>query len=228
MPIAALYDVHGNVHALEAVLAEVERERADAIVFGGDIAAGPFPRETLALVRSLEAVCIRGNADRRNGEWGAHPWVWEQLGEEAGAWLEGLPDHAVLDGIFFCHATPRSDREVVTAATTDERLAEILAGVEQERVVAGHTHMQQDRRVDRRRFVNPGSVGRPYEDAPGAYWAVVGEEVDLRRTPYDLEAAAAAVRTSGHPRAAELADENVLTVPGRAEATAYFESLPRE
>jgi len=220
--IAALYDVHGNVHALKAVLAEVELEQIDAIVFGGDIAAGPFPKETIELVRSLDAVCIRGNADKRNGKWGADPWVWDQLGEEAGAWLEALPEHAVLGGVFFCHATPRSDREVVTPATTDERLAEILAGVEQELVVAGHTHMQQDRRVDHWRFVNPGSVGRPYEDATGAYWGIVGDEVNLRRTDYDLEAAAAATRTSGHPLAAELAEENVLRVPSREGAIAAF------
>jgi predicted phosphodiesterase len=223
--VAALYDVHGNVHALEAVLAEVERERVDAIVFGGDIAAGPFPAETLALVRSLDAVCLRGNAERRDFAWGAAEWVWDRLGPEAEAWLQALPEQAVLGGVLFCHATPRSDTEIVTPATPDERLAEMLAGVEQELIVAGHTHMQQERRVGRWRFVNAGSVGRPYEDAPGAYWAIVGEAVSFRRTDYDLEAAAAATRASGHPHADELAAENVLTVPGRAEATAYFESL---
>ena len=171
MQVAALYDVHGNLPALEAVLTEVDREHVDAIVFGGDIAAGPFPRETVDLVRSLDAVCIRGNADWRDGEWGAHQWVWDQLNEEAAEWLKTLPEQAVLDGIFFCHATPRSDIEIVTPATADESLLEMLAGVEETLVVAGHTHMQQHRRVDRWRFVNPGSVGRPYEDAPGAYWA---------------------------------------------------------
>ena len=222
MRIAALYDVHGNLPALEAVLAEADREHVDAIVFGGDIAAGPFPKQTLALVRSLDAVCIRGNADRQNGEWGAHPWVCDQLGEEGVAWLEALPESVVLDGTFFCHATPRSDKEIVTPATPDGRLREILGGVAQELVIAGHTHMQQDRRVDRWRFVNPGSVGRPYEDAPGAYWAIVGEEIELRRTEYDLEATAEAVRASGHPLAAELAEENVLHVPSREQAIAAF------
>jgi predicted phosphodiesterase len=223
MRAAALYDVHGNPHALQAVLAEVERERVDVIVFGGDIAAGPFPRETLELVRALDAVCILGNSDwRTKGKWRAHQWVWDQLGKDGSEWLKGLPEQAVLGGVFFCHATPRSDIEVVTPVTTDERLAEILAGVEQELVVAGHTHMQQDRRVDRWRFVNAGSVGRPYEDAPGAYWAIVGDQVDLRRTNYDLEAAATAVRASGHPRAAELADENILRVPSREEGIAAF------
>ncbi len=218
--VAALYDIHGNLPALEAVLAEVPDEAT--IVVGGDIAAGPFPKETLALVRSLDAVCIRGNADWRHDEWGAHQWVWDQLSEEAAEWLRELPDHAVLDGIFFCHATPRSDIEIVTPAATDEQLAETLAGVEQRLVVAGHTHMQQDRSVGGWRFINPGSVGRPYEDAPGAYWGIVGDSVELRRTEYDLEAAAAAVRASGHPLAGELAEENVLRVPSREEAIAAF------
>ncbi len=223
MRLAALYDVHGNLPALEAVLAEVEREGVDTIVFGGDIAAGPFPRQTVDLVRSLDAVSIRGNTDwRRGGEWGAHDWVWDQLGPEACDWLTALPTHSVLGFVFFCHATPRSDIEIVTPATTDDELARILDGVEEELVVAGHTHMQQDRLVDRWRFVNPGSVGRPYEDAPGAYWAIVGDVVELRRTDYDLAAAAAATRASGHPLADALAEENVLRVPSREDGIAAF------
>jgi predicted phosphodiesterase len=220
--IAALYDVHGNVHALEAVLAELERERPDAIVFGGDIASGAFPKETLALVRALEARCLRGNADRRYTETPEAAWVWAQLSDEEAAWLQGLPEQIELGGILFCHGTPRSDEEIVTPATTDGRLAEILTGVEQELVVAGHTHMQLDRRVGYWRFVNAGSVGMPYEDEPGAYWAIVGEEVELRRTDYDVEAAAAAIRTSGWPMAEEFAAENVLTVPSREDAIAVF------
>ena len=190
---------------------------------GGDIAAGPFPRQTVDLVRSLDAVSIRGNTDwRRGGEWGAHDWVWDQLGPEACDWLTALPTHSVLGFVFFCHATPRSDIEIVTPATTDDELARILDGVEEELVVAGHTHMQQDRLVDRWRFVNPGSVGRPYEDAPGAYWAIVGDVVELRRTDYDLAAAAAATRASGHPLADALAEENVLRVPSREAGIAAF------
>jgi predicted phosphodiesterase len=222
MRIAALYDVHGNVHALEAVLPEVERERVDAIVVGGDIAAGPFPSESLALVRSLDALCIRGNADRRYAGTPEAAWVWEQLAEEEAGWLEALPGHAVLGDALFCHATPRSDEEIVTPVATDERLAEILSGVEQPLVVAGHTHMQMDRHVGRLRFVNAGSVGMPYEDEPGAYWAIVGDEVELRRTLYDLEVAAAAIRGSGWPGAEAFADENVLTIPSREDAIAAF------
>jgi putative phosphoesterase len=224
MLVAALYDVHGNVHALQAVLAEIDQDRVDRIVLGGDIAAGPFPKETIELVRVLGAVCIRGNADRRNGPWGMHRWVWDQLGDDTGVWLESLPEHAVLDGMFFCHATPRSVTEIVTPATSDERLAEMLSGIAEDLVIAGHTHMQQDRRVDRWRFVNPGSVGRPYEAAPGAYWALVGDRVELRRTEYDLAAAAEATRRTSHPRATELA-EHLLRMPSRDDGLAFFSEL---
>jgi putative phosphoesterase len=222
MRVAALYDVHGNLPALEAVLADVEREAVDSIVFGGDIPPGPFPKETVALVRSLDAACVRGNGDRRNTETPDAAWVWEQLTEDEIAWLEGLPEQVVLDDTLFVHAAPGSDETIITPATTDERLEELLQGVEQGLVVAGHTHIQQDRAVGRRRFVNAGSVGMPYEERPGAYWAIVGETVELRRTDYDLGAAASAVRASGWPLAAEFAAENLLTVPSPEEAIAVF------
>jgi putative phosphoesterase len=220
--VAALYDVHGNLPALEAVLADMERERVDEIVFGGDIAAGPFPRQTLALVRSLAARCLRGNADRRYTDAPDAAWVWEQLGEEEVGWLERLPGELVVGDVLFVHAAPGSDEIVITPATTDERLSDLIDGVEQRLVVAGHTHMQQDRQLARHRFVNPGSVGMPYEARPGAYWAVVGDEVELRRTDYDLGAAAAAIRASGWPPAEEFAAENVLAVPSREDAIAVF------
>lgn len=228
MRVAALYDVHGNLPALQAVLADLEGERIDTIVFGGDIASGPIPRETIELVRSLDAVCIRGNADRlhspaHNAEWdAARRWVEQQLDEEQIRWLAELEFSAVIDDTLYVHATPQDDVTVITELTPDERLAELLSEVKQERVVAGHTHMQLDRAVGSTRFVNPGSVGMPYESQPGAYWAIVDEDVELRRTDYDLERAAAAIRASSHPMAAELADENVLQIPSRAEALASF------
>jgi len=221
--VAALYDVHGNLPALEAVLADAERAGVDEIVFGGDIASGPLPRETLAVVQETEAQAIRGNADVPSAEAPDAVWVWEQLSDRDAAWLEALPPTIVLDGVLYCHATPRSDTEIVTDLTTDERLAGLLEGTEQEVVVAGHTHMQLDRRVGRWRFVNAGSVGMPYEAEPGAYWALVdGGDVEFRRTEYDLERAAELVRASGHPLAEELAAENVLRVPSRDEALAAF------
>jgi putative phosphoesterase len=222
--IAALYDVHGMLPALEAVLADVEREQVDAIVFGGDIAAGPFPRETAELARTLDAHFIRGNADRRvDPPRPGESWFRSRVGPEIVDWLDGLPEQIVLDDALFCHATPRSDEEVVTPATSDDRLVEVLADVEQTLVVAGHTHMQQDRRVGPIRFVNPGSVGMPYEGEVAAYWALLGDEVELRRTPFDVEAAVAAIRTTSWPRSEEFIAENMLRAATREEAIAAFE-----
>ena len=116
MRVAALYDVHGNLPALEAVLSDVERENADAIVFGGDIASGPMPRETIELVRSIDdAVFVRGNADRletpanQEGEAG-RLWIKQQLDDEQIAWLADLDFSAVLDDTLYVHATRRTTR----------------------------------------------------------------------------------------------------------------------
>ena len=227
MRVAALYDIHGNLPALEAVLAEVEREGFDAIVIGGDIASGPpQPREVVELVRSLpSAHCIRGNADRLFDEEFAGDeglaWLLEQLGDELAQWLASLPFQVVLDDTLYVHATPLDDTTIVTELTTDEKLAGLLRDVEQPRVVAGHTHMQLERRVGDRLFVNAGSVGWPYEGVPGAYWAILDDGVELRHTDYDRERAAELTRRSG-PRAEEIAAENILTSHSRAEAMEVF------
>jgi predicted phosphodiesterase len=214
--VAALYDVHGMPWALEAVLGEVEREGVDAIVFGGDLVWGPLPKETLELVRSVEATCIRGNCDREPDE-------WERGLLDPGdlAWLTTRPPTEVIDDVLYCHATPRSDEEIVTPATPDDVLDEILSGVPERLVVAGHTHMQHRRG----RYVNAGSVGMPYEDDVAAFWAIVGEDVEFRRTPFDVERAAAEIRASGWPRAEDFVAENVLAAASRAEAIAQFESM---
>ena len=211
MRVAALYDVHGNLPALEAVLADVEREQPDAIVFGGDIVAGPMPSETLERVREFgeRAHLIRGNADRialelrrgtRQGDLGfADHWVGEQLTDEQAELLESLPLTVVLDvdGLgrtLFCHATPRSDEELFTERDTDGVVAGMLAGAKEDTVVCGHTHIQQDRRVAQWRVVNAGSVGIAY-GAPGAHWALLGPAVELRRTDYDRAGAAERFRS---------------------------------
>lgn len=228
MRVAALYDIHGNLPALEAVLAEAGREGVDAIVIGGDIASGPpQPREVVELVRSLpNAHCIRGNADRLFDEEFARDeglaWLLEQLGDDQAQWLAGLPFQVVLDDTLYVHATPLDDTTIVTELTTDEKLAGLLGEVEQPRVVAGHTHMQLERRVGDKLFVNAGSVGWPYEGVPGGYWAILDEGVELRHTDYDRERAAELVRGSGHPRAEEIAAENILVSASRAEALEVF------
>jgi len=219
--VAALYDVHANVPALEAVLADVERERVDTIVFGGDLTWGPEPSEALTIVRSLpHARFVRGNCDREPDE-----WERSRLSAEDVAFLQGLPESVELDAVLYCHATPRSDEEIVTPATSDEDLAEILRGVEQQAVIAGHTHMQQDRQIGTVRFVNAGSVGLPYEGELAAFWALVDDgEIELRKTSLEVDRVAAAFRRSDWPRAEELLRENVLASVTREQATAQIEA----
>ena len=221
MRVAALYDVHANVPALEAVLADVERERVDTFVFGGDLTWGPEPSEALTIVRSLpHARFVRGNCDREPDE-----WERSRLSAEDVAFLQGLPESVELDAVLYCHATPRSDEEIVTPATSDEDLAEILRGVEQQAVIAGHTHMQQDRQIGTVRFVNAGSVGLPYEGELAAFWALVDDgEIELRKTSLEVDRVAAAFRRSDWPRAEELLRENVLASVTREQATAQIEA----
>ena len=214
MRVAALYDVHGNLPALEAVLEEVD---ADAILVGGDVASGPFPVETLERLQAYgpRVHFVRGNADRVLDLAGANDgevwvrsryWVAERLGEEQLAFLSGLPLDVTLDvdglgPVRFCHGAPGSDEEVITRVTSEDRLRGLLAGVEERIVVCGHTHIQFDRVLDGIRVLNAGSVGAPYEGRRGAYWLELGPDITFRRTEYDVEAAVAAISATGYPQA---------------------------
>ena len=222
MRVAALYDVHGNIPALDAVLAEVPDDAA--IVVGGDVAAGPHPAETLERLRGFgdRVHWLRGNADREltPGEEGLAPehvleWVRIQLDDEQIAFLHGLPPSVTLDvdGVgraLFVHATPDNDVDIFTERTPEERVAPYFAGVDADVVVCGHTHVQFDREIAGVRVVNAGSVGMAYEDAPGAYWALLGPDVEHRRTPF-------APRASGYP--------GEWPSASRDEAVSHFETL---
>jgi len=204
-------------------------------VLGGDCIHGPQPGETLERLRALgdRAIWIRGNTDRLiagdcDGD-KLHAWVAEALGGESVAYLESLPLTARLeiDGFgdtLFCHATPRSDEEIVTPLTSDERLGEILDGVDADAVVAGHTHMQQDRLVGGIRWVNPGSVGLPYEDDIKAFWALLGPDVELRRTRFDVSAAIRAFEGVDREDASHFV-ENFRSAPSRQGRAEFLESL---
>jgi predicted phosphodiesterase len=231
MKVAALYDIHGNVHALEAVLAEVPDDAMIAV--GGDIVAGPMPRETLAALRKLghRACFIRGNADRELAEGSKEfnaPWIRELLDPED-VELFGSLDHAAVldvDGLgptLFCHASPRRDDESITTVTSDERLRPMLAGVEQKTVVCGHTHRQFDRELDGIRVVNAGSVGRPYEGRPGAYWALLGPEIEFRRTEYDVNAAIDGAYAAGYATADDIRELLRDEIPPADEVSEFFE-----
>jgi predicted phosphodiesterase len=223
MRVAALYDVHGNLPALEAVLADVDRERVDAIVCGGDVAAGPLPAESLELLRERRAIFVRGNADRELRDWPS-----ERLSARQLAFLAGLPLTVSLDvdglgPVLFCHATPRSDEEIVTRLTPDDELADALDGVAERVVVCGHVHVQYDRRVGDRRVVNAGSVGMPYEGRVGAFWALLGPDVELRASEYDLRAALPRLRATGYPELEDVLASSLLEPVSAEEVSGYFE-----
>src|SRR5918994_2812425 len=113
MRVAALHDVHGNLPALEAVLAEVASLDVERIVCGGDVVAGPFPRECLERLRGLDALFVRGNADRQSPKAPAGTWEWitSSLDPEALEFLAGLPQAVSLAGVLYCHGSPRGDEE---------------------------------------------------------------------------------------------------------------------
>ena len=241
--IAVLYDIHANLPALEAVMAEVHREGFDRILIGGDVVPGPMPRETIDYLRALDipAEYIRGNGDReilerlRGEETSAVPeafresmrWNARQLGPADERWIAKWPATRRLnvDGIgevLFCHATPHGDTPIFTRLTPEERVLQLFDGVEAPLVVCGHTHMQFDRAIGGLRIVNAGSVGMPF-GAPGAYWLALGPGVDLRRTTYDLDQTAQRIRATEYPQAGDFAARNVLQPPSEEQMLAVFE-----
>ena len=224
MPTAALADIHGNVQALDAVLADPRLAAAELIVVLGDVVAGTFPAETLDRLAALgdRVRILRGNADRivleADGE--ESRWVRDRLGPDRISAVRSWPgsfaiEVAHLGAVRCCHATPSDDEEILTRITPEAELAAALEGTDEPVVIGGHTHVQFDRHAGRRRFVNVGSVGRPCEGRPGAYWALLGPDVELLRTEYDVEAAAEAVLNSGQPGAERVVD--VLLRPPTAE-----------
>ena len=200
--LALLYDIHGNLPALEAVL---DHCPADRFLLGGDYAvAGAWPRETVERLEGLDAEWIRGNTDRWLVD--AHdapgPVVdiiercREALDQDAIERLAGLPESTIIDGTLYCHASPGSDME--SFAEEDTRAdAELLEGATARRVVFGHTHIQFQRHGPQGvKLVNPGSVGTPWDNDHDAAYALVHDDgrVELQRAAYDWRAAAQAVR----------------------------------
>ena len=207
MPVGLLYDFHGNLPALEAVLGDAERAGVESFVLGGDYALfGPWPAETVERLRALpEATWIRGNGER----WTAAPTDAPDhvqdaveasaaaLGSDTTRELAGLPEQTTIDGVRVCHGSPVSDvRSFFPEPGDDEE--ELLAGVEERTLVFGHTHLPFKRpsRDGRTQLVNPGSVGMPFDGDPRAAWAILQADgvVEHRRVAYDHDATATASR----------------------------------
>lgn len=215
MNVLALYDIHGNIDALEAVLADPQATDPDMVVVGGDAVPGPFARAMLARVEELGVPLrwIRGNGEREVAEAiGASALADDDLaartaaitaaeiGDEQARALGELPLTVELDGVLFCHASPRRDDEILTRLSSPERWTDALGGVAAPLVVAGHTHQQDDRVVGDVRFVNAGSVGLPYEGDGAARWLWVADGVpELRHTAYDAADTGARILAAGWP-----------------------------
>ena len=243
MRVAALYDIHGNLPALEAVLRELDAAMPDRIVIGGDIVPGPMPREVLARLQQLHvpADFIRGNCelavlDEAAGKPAAVPesarpplqWTARELSPDERELLARWPktlslEIAGLRNVLFCHATPRDENEIFTRLTPEELLAPVFAAANAPLVVCGHTHMQFDRTIGKTRVVNAGSVGMPF-GKPGADWLFLSDDagVELRHTDYDLNAAAARVRASNYIQAEEFAAKYVLNPPSEEQMLELF------
>ena len=242
MRVAAIYDIHGNLPALEAVLREIRQTQVGRVVVGGDVLPGPMPRETLARLMHLNipVQCIYGNGEvavleRMAGkEPSAVPepyrpiirWTVEQLDSEYESLLSAWPKtlRFEIDGlgqVLFCHATPRNENECFTRLTSENRLLPIFEMVDAAVVVCGHTHMQFDRMIGRTRVVNAGSVGMPF-GKPGADWLLLGPDIELRHTAYDFATAAESIRGTHYPQAQEFAAHSVLQPPSEAEMLEVF------
>lgn len=247
MRVAALFDIHGNLPALEAVFQDVRHADVDQVIVGGDVVPGPMPRETLRSLLDLDIPVqfIHGNcelavlAQIRATEaspvtyWGTisgRPlpdadqrvmrWTAQQLSREYEPLLASWPKTLRLEvpglgNVLFCHGTPRSETEVFTRLTSADRLAPVFDGLGASVVVCGHSHMQFDRMIGETRVVNAGSVGMPFGD-PGAFWTLLGPDVQLRRTFYDLTKAAERIRATEYPQAEEDA-RAILAPPSEAE-----------
>jgi putative phosphoesterase len=187
--IAALYDIHGNLPALEAVLAEIPEDAT--IVVGGDVCVGGTdPSGTLERLRALgdRVVWVRGNADRelKAGETGFVPQAAldatrATLTDDQVDFLWSNPPTVQIGRTLYCHATPRNDLDIFTERTPEKQIAFLFADIEADTVVCGHTHMQFRREIAGKRVVNSGSVGSPYGDEPGAFWTL---DLEPRRTLY--------------------------------------------
>jgi putative phosphoesterase len=242
--VAVLSDVHGNAVALEAVLREVADDEPDLLVFGGDLTWGPLPEETRALVDPFResSIFVRGNAERMlldaasratDGHAAAltarERWMFDRHSSATLDFLRSFVESAVVDvdglgAVRFCHGSPRSDEELITFATPEERLRNALAGIPEKVLVSAHTHIQFDRAIAEMRSINPGSVGMPYEGKTGvAYWALLGPDVELRNTRYELDDAIARYRASDDPSIEQMI-ELLVRPPTPAEVVEDAES----
>ena len=233
MAFAALYDIHGNTTALEAVLTELQNISIENLIFGGDVIPGPDPMACLEILEGLPypIIYIIGMEKRQlyrpnKGTSIVTPenvqnviqWTEDQLSE---SWIQKIETwkktYSVLrpsDSILSCHATPDSTTDIFTKMTQADKLPSSIAKAAEETIFCGHTHMQYDRNRLNKRILNPGRVGMPFGE-PGAYWLLIDEEIHLMKTEYNFVKAASHVINSEYPDDETFAQENILNPPGQ-------------
>jgi protein phosphatase len=230
--VALISDLHGNLPALETVLAELDDDRVDELVCLGDVAVGPYPSETIARLRGLDCHVVQGNWDdwlahgipELEGEQGAMlvdqgRWWGAKLSADDRAYLDALPATLELpfdaEALYCFHGSPRSHSDAITPETADDRLESLLGDRQETLLAGGHTHLQFTRPYRHSIFINPGSVGLPFNRwpprdpnpvLPWAEYALLesrdGEvAVSLRRVDYDVQYLLDETLASGVPHA---------------------------
>ena len=242
MRVAAIYDIHGNLPALEAVLRAVHESEVELVVVGGDVTPGPMVRETLSCLVNFNIPVrfIQGNGEidalaemsgtgmvrvpeqfREVVRWSAQQ-LYPEYEHLLAGWTKTLRlEIGGLGAVLFCHATPRDDNEIFTRLTPEECLLPIFEGLNVSMVVCGHTHMQFDRMIGSTRVVNAGSVGMPFGE-PGADWLLLEPEVQLQHTSYNLAKAAERIRRTSYPQAEGFAANYVLQPPSEGKMLEVF------
>ncbi len=252
MRVALLCDIHCNLPALDAVLEEVRAAAVDAMVVGGDVLPGPFPSETLQRLLNLDLPVhfVHGNGElvllaqlaaaspedvTYHGTTSGKPlpqalqdelrWAGERVHSYQSV-IASWPKTVTLDitglgPVLFCHATPHAETAIVTRVTPEERARSHLDDLDVSVVACGHTHMQMDRTIGDVRVINAGSVGMP-SGATGAFWLLLGPDIEFRHTTYDLDAAAALVRKTEYSSAEHFASRTILAPPSEDDMLRAF------
>ena len=235
MKIAAIYDIHGNLTALNAVLEEIYSEEVEMLLVGGDVVGGPLPNETLTRLKELDIPTqfILGNAESEVLRCLDNQVIrgLSKKAEEEARWLSKIitKEHIVFlrdwestfsvelekwGEVIFCHGTPRSDVEIFTQNTSEQKLLSIFSPVTASLIVCGHTHLQFDRVIEKKRIINAGSVGMAF-GATGANWLLLNEDVEMRHTEYNLAEAADLIMQSDYPYATEFIENYLLQTPNK-------------
>ena len=226
MKLAIISDIHANLHALQAVWEDLEEQNPDAVYCLGDLVGyGAHPNETIEFIRARQIPTIMGNYDEGVG-FDMHDcgcaykdpdqdrlgkqslrWTQEQTSQENKAYLQSLPMQIRFEqdllGLMLVHGSPRKMNEYLyedRPVATFKRIAKV-AGTDI--LLFGHTHLPYKKRVSGTMFINCGSVGKPKDGNPDAGYVILSTgrktEVEFRRVPYDVAAAAHAIRGSGLP-----------------------------